>query len=593
MTPASLTVQWLGELWRKFHQTFVLLDRKRREDVVKEHGPRFNPFEAHRQMVVALEDLAKEHRLAAKAESAGFDLLVVDEAHRLERPSGSAGNDAWRAMAPLVRSSRNVLLLTAAPLETDVNGFFRLLQLLRPDAYRSPEEFAASLESGHPLPPVTSATRRVDLGGLPPRVPVPVDLEETLPDSLTGDDGTDLTDPRVRWLVSGAGEGKTLVFVHDLPSLKVLKAGLETATRKRVAVFHEELTPERGDLEVASFRRPDGPSFLVSTEAGGEGRNFEFCRRLVLFDLPEDPAAVEQRIGRLDRISRRDPIEIVYFRPPEGFGRELVSLYERIGLFREPLGGLERSLAHVTEAVRKAKRLFRPGRHLPLDALAEEVLAASRARRQAVYHHLHVGGYRAEMAAGILERVPPDLDAEMERFVLGAARLLDLPKVERPGRRCWYFELSGDALVEHLPGVPSGARFLGTFDRDEAVVREEIDFFASGHPFVEGLFAELADGRRGRAALAKLPGAGVTGGGILFLFRCGADLEARMFGLDGTPRPGWARLVLERRHDLAPMSAEEWRKPVWPKVVARLARLAAPPSPDFRLDAVAGIRLLR
>ena len=83
-------------------------------------------------------------------------------------------------------------------------------------------------------------------------------------------------------------------------------------------VFHEELSPARRDTEVARFREADGPSLLVSTEAGGEGRNFEFCRRLVLFDLPWKPSVVEQRIGRLDRIGRRIPVEIVYFRPPRG-----------------------------------------------------------------------------------------------------------------------------------------------------------------------------------------------------------------------------------------------------------------------------------
>jgi ATP-dependent helicase HepA len=67
---------------------------------------------------------------------------------------------------------------------------------------------------------------------------------------------------------------------------------------------------------VARFREAGGPSLLVSTEAGGEGRNFEFCRRLVLFDLPWKPTVVEQRIGRLDRIGRRLPVDIVYFRPP-------------------------------------------------------------------------------------------------------------------------------------------------------------------------------------------------------------------------------------------------------------------------------------
>lgn len=48
VAPSTLTVQWLGELWRKFHQVFVLLDAKRRADVAKDHGPDFNPFDAHR-----------------------------------------------------------------------------------------------------------------------------------------------------------------------------------------------------------------------------------------------------------------------------------------------------------------------------------------------------------------------------------------------------------------------------------------------------------------------------------------------------------------------------------------------------------------
>ena len=594
VAPAALTVQWLGELWRKFHQTFVLLDRKRRGDVVREHGAGFNPFEAHRDLVVALEDLTEESGLAGSARGATFDLLVVDEAHRLERTAGSAGNDAWRAVAPLAERSRHVLLLTATPLEADVAGFFDLLSLLRPDAYRSLETFAASLAEGRPLPPVTSATRRADLGGLPPRSPVPVDLPRSpAQPGLRGDEKADLADPRVAWLAETPLPGKTLVFVHDLPTLQALKARLETRTRRRVAVFHEELTPERGDLEVARFRREGGPSFLVSTEAGGEGRNFEFCRRLVLFDLPTDPAAVEQRIGRLDRISRTSPVEIVYFRPPDGFGRELVALYERIGLFHEPLGGLERSLAHVEAAVRKAERLWRAGQHLPVEELAAEVVEATRARQEAVYHHLHVGGFVAGMADDILDRVPPDLDARTEEFVLGAARQFDLETGERAGVRTWYFELGGDALVENLPGVPSGSRFLGTFDRGEAVLKEEIDFFSSGHPLVEGLFGELADGSRGRAAVVMLAGTGLSGAGILLVHRSGPDLDVQAVALDGSLRPDWAALLVERRHELRSGRTDPFRKAVWPDVVARLADAAPPPSPLFRLEAAAAFRLSR
>lgn len=608
VAPATLTVQWLGELYRKFHQTFVLLDRRRREDVAKEHGEGFNPFEAHRHAIVALEDLSGEPGLAEKAGAAGYDLLVVDEAHRLERARGEAGSDAYRAVAPLTRAAKHVLLLSATPLEADAHGFFRLLELLRPDAYTSEEAFLASLEKEEPLPPCTSATRRVDIGGLQPRVPRPVDLERSLAaEGLTGDDAADADDPRVAWIAAqdaawrADGSAKTLVFVHERATLSALKARLESATRKRVAIFHEELTPERGDVEVAEFRRADGPSILVSTEAGGEGRNFEFCRRLVLFDLPADPAAVEQRIGRLDRINRTSPVEIVYFRPPDGFGRELATLYERIGLFTSPLGGLERSLAGVEAGITRARRLGRP---LPVDDLAAEVARAAEARQKAVHHHLHRDGFAPEKAPGILARVPADLDGRTERFVLEAADLFGFETAERSGRRTWYLEFGADALVEHLPGVSGGSRWLGTFDRDEAVEKEDLDFFASGHALVEGIFRELEDGPRGRVALLSLEKTGVSSAGLLFALRRGAIPEFVAASLDGREQPAWADLLLARRAETRGIRPEDWtallerasrsgRTPDWPGLVRRAAKKVLASRPGRRLEAVAAFRLTR
>ena len=584
VAPSTLTVQWLGELWRKFHQVFVLLDGKRRADVAKDHGPEFNPFDAHRRSVIGLEDLVSEPGLPARAVEAGLDLLVVDEAHRLALDA-----EAGRAIAPLAQAAKHLLLLSATPLEADTPGFFRLLQLVRPDAYRSEKEFAAALAENQPLPPCTSATRRVDIGGLPPRVPLPVELDEVpASQGLSGDEKADAADPRVRWLVGkarsfspgGTEEGKTLVFCHDLPTLQALKALLERETRKRVAVFHEELTPERRDLEVAEFRRPKGPTFLVSTECGGEGRNFEFCRRLVLFDLPLDPAQVEQRIGRLDRISRKERVEVVYFRSPSGFWRHLVELYERIGLFREPLGGLERSLASVEAAIRKAEKSSARGlTDLPVDELVAEVRGAAHVRQRAAYHHLHAEGYRPELAGGIVSRVPAGLDAAMERFVVAACELYGFDVAEKKGARTWYLEFGGDALLEHLPGVPGGSRFLGTFDREEAVVREELDFFASGHALVEGIFQELEDGPRGRAALLKLEKTGVSGEGVLFLHRREEAFAVTVLDLAGQSRPEWAEILLRGRSQLRGLPIEEWKPEIprgrgWAAAVRTLASRA-------------------
>src|SRR5512140_724716 len=219
VAPSTLTIQWLGELYRKFHQTFILLDRKRRGDVAVEHGEEFNPFEAHRHIVVAIEDLESEPALVAKAAAASLDLLVVDEAHRLERGPGDSGNDAYRAIAPLAAATKHLLLLSATPLEADAHGFFRLLELIRPEAYSSEEEFLDALGKGRPLPPCTSATRRVDIGGLPPRVPHPIDLPRTPEVEALNGDRRDLSDPRVEWLArtaplfarGGAEEGKALI----------------------------------------------------------------------------------------------------------------------------------------------------------------------------------------------------------------------------------------------------------------------------------------------------------------------------------------------------------------------------------------------
>ena len=107
---------------------------------------------------------------------------------------------------------------------------------------------------------------------------------------------------------AGATRGeKTLVFVAHRETLEMLRTALSHRAQLATGVFHEDLPPARRDIEVARFREAGGPSLLVSTECGGEGRNFEFCRRLVLFDLPWNPSVVEQRIGRLDRIGRQHP----------------------------------------------------------------------------------------------------------------------------------------------------------------------------------------------------------------------------------------------------------------------------------------------
>jgi len=613
VAPRALVVQWLGELYRKFHQVFVLVDEDRRQDVRREQGPGFNPFEVYGKSVVALEDLVEDAALARLAAAANPDLVVVDEAHRLRRREGTAGSPEYRAVAPLCEATEHLLLLSATPLEADAHGFFRLLQLLLPEKFGSWEEFRRRLDAGSPLHPCTSATRRIDIGGLPPREPHAVDLppfpareaRELEALAARADDPArekarlaalaralaeplGREDPRIRWLGETAkrwdrrGE-KSLVFVGEREALTVLKAELEYWTSRRVAVFHEDLSPAQRDLEVARFADEDGPNLLVATESGGEGRNFQFARRLVMFDLPWDPLLVEQRIGRLDRINRRMPVEIVYFRPAEGFGVQIVRLYEALGIFREPLGGLDRALGHVVDAVRDA--LGVSGGNLDVDAIVQETHEARERVVRSLYHDLHRNRYRPELATGILERVPEDLERRTASVVLEACRQFGFDAEPKPGSACWYLEFGGHATVETLHGVAAGSRWLGTFDRAEAVRRESLDFFAAGHPLVEGVLAELRDGTRGQLALVEIPGP--PGVGVLAVAKDGPQFQILATDLDGRTRPDWIAALNESAAGLREIPAAAWTEPRWAeRVRALLSRLEIP----GELVAVAGVR---
>ena len=340
---------------------------------------------------------------------------------------------------------------------------------------------------------------------------------------------------------------------------------------------------------MAQFRLADGPAVLLSTESGGEGRNFEFCHRLVLFDLPWNPAVVEQRIGRLDRIGSSLPTEIVYFRPAGGFGRALVELYEAIGLFEEPLGGLVRELRHVAQEVERAA-LAGTGELAP--GFFKEVLAEAREAhdrvQQAAYHELHREPYEGAMAAAILARVPDELDELIEDVVLRAVSRFGFRVDETSSRRAWVIEFGSETLLDHLPGVQEGASWRGSFDREQAVDDESLDFFASGHPLVEGVLAELAEGPRGRVALLQVAGDEEIFG-LLALYKRGAEWEAVAVDGKGERRPDLATLLTSPEAAFEHVELRRWTSQKgWKKGILRLAEALPEDDPP---QAVAAFRV--
>jgi SNF2 family DNA or RNA helicase len=111
----------------------------------------------------------------------------------------------------------------------------------------------------------------------------------------------------MRCLTPLAGE-KAIVFTQfratqDTIVQALREAGIEPA------VFHGELGWREKEEALDRFRGP--APVLVSTEAGGEGRNLQFCRIVVNYDLPWNPMRVEQRIGRVHRLGQLHPVRVV------------------------------------------------------------------------------------------------------------------------------------------------------------------------------------------------------------------------------------------------------------------------------------------
>ncbi len=173
--------------------------------------------------------------------------------------------------------------------------------------------------------------------------------------------------------------------------------------------------------------------------------------------------------------------------------------------------------------------------------MLEEARSARGRVHQAAYHELHRDRYEGALGEAILARVPAELEAVTEDVVTRSAARFGFQVEEQSGRRVWHIEYGGEALIDHLPGVMPGSVFRGTFDREQAVEEETLDFFASGHPLVEGVLAELEEGPRGRVAMLQVPGEREEFGLLAILRKEAEDrrpARRRQLRAVGARRPG-------------------------------------------------------
>src|SRR5262245_24131726 len=132
VTPASLAFQWQRELKDKFREDFAVI----RGDVLRANYGQ-NPWQERDQVItsvswVAVIEDARESLLRSR-----WDLVIVDEAHKMSAYAEDRKTLAYRLGEALSRMTDHYLLMTATPRNGDPEHFRRFLALLDPDVYGS------------------------------------------------------------------------------------------------------------------------------------------------------------------------------------------------------------------------------------------------------------------------------------------------------------------------------------------------------------------------------------------------------------------------------------------------------------------------
>ncbi|MCK9303768.1 MAG: SNF2-related protein [Bacteroidales bacterium] len=129
---------------------------------------------------------------------------------------------------------------------------------------------------------------------------------------------------------------KLLIFTEFVPTQAMLKVFLEERGIS-CSILNGSMSMDERRLAQREFR--DKSRVLISTDAGGEGLNLQFCHVVVNYDLPWNPMRIEQRIGRVDRIGQSKivrAVNFVYENSVEGRVREV--LQAKLAIILDEMG---------------------------------------------------------------------------------------------------------------------------------------------------------------------------------------------------------------------------------------------------------------
>ena len=329
------------------------------------------------------------------------------------------------------------------------------------------------------------------------------------------DQETDVTDDANCKIVVFTAHNATLTEFLELFNNRYEIQGI------RAVGFGKHMTRSELEDSVYEFQNDESCRVIVCDETGGEGRNFQIASQIIHLDIPWSANALEQRIGRLDRLGRDPDMDVTsVVLVAEGTVEEQLFHIWRDGLklFNQSLSGLEIITGELNGLILEAlEDDFENGLNNAFDEIldqAEEMresvedeqdfdLGATlyRPLNQGVEHVLSV--YAGEddniFASAMLgwghqvglspEYHPEDLLVEFnaDKFSVNAAKqsLFIPPNWEH---------YNSTAIMKRK------GKILGSFDRKTASVREDILFYAPGDPVYDAIIRNALSCSRGRCA---------------------------------------------------------------------------------------------
>jgi len=286
---------------------------------------------------------------------------------------------------------------------------------------------------------------------------------------------------------------KVIIFTQFRDTQEYLRQKISSPWT--VHLYHGQLKPNEKDEAVRRFKESEGPQLLISTEAGGEGRNFQFCHIIINYDLPWNPMKIEQRIGRLDRLGQKHPVTVINFSLRGTIEeRVLEVLHRRIMLFEQTIGGLDPILGHVEESIKDLFLLAKSEaeRSSALEKLDKDleqrVHQARRAESRLADLIMDTKSFRQDEVQRLLQQRGTMSHEVMRSFILGLLNELGV-KIEPSGQIEGVYSLRlNDRFFSEFPQFEKeGVQHLVTFDPSVARDYETVDFLAFGHELVDRL----------------------------------------------------------------------------------------------------------